>query len=206
MQSSAFAMSSRRPLRRLCVIDLRPSAQRLTDLIASIGDDQLALATPCPDTSVGDLIDHLGVFAVSFVGSAHKQGGRTSPPPAPSASNLGDGWQERVSHDLLALADAWSDPEAWEGTTHAGSIEMPASLVGLVAIDEMVVHGWDLAVSTGQPYDPPVEDIAAARSFVESFEVPRDGGLFGPIVPVPDDATPLDQLLGLTGRDPLWRA
>ena len=31
-------------------------------------------------------------------------------------------------------------------------------------------------------------------------------GLFGPVVPVPDDAPPFDRLLGQTGRDPAWAA
>ena len=42
-------------------------------------------------------------------------------------------------------------------------------------------------------------------SFVTSFDAPRDGTLFGPIVPVATDASPLDRLLGLTGRDPAWQ-
>jgi hypothetical protein len=31
-------------------------------------------------------------------------------------------------------------------------------------------------------------------------------GLFGPLVPVPDDAPLFDRLIGLTGRDPSWHA
>jgi uncharacterized protein (TIGR03086 family) len=74
----------------------------------------------------------------------------------------------------------------------------------VVVLDELLVHGWDIAVTTGQHYEPSVADIEAASRFVASFEAPRDGNLFGPVVPVPDSAAPLDKLLGLTGRDPGW--
>jgi uncharacterized protein (TIGR03086 family) len=120
-------------------------------------------------------------------------------------ANLEDGWRARISRDLLVLADAWREPQAWEGSTVAGGIELPADVVGLVALDELVVHGWDLAVATGQPMSPPAEEIDAAMDFVTSIEAPRDGSLFGPVVPVPADAPPLDRLLGLTGRDPAWQ-
>lgn len=81
---------------------------------------------------------------------------------------------------------------------------MPGEVVGLVALDELVVHGWDLAVATGQAYEPTLEEIEAATGFISSFAVPRDGSLFGPIVRVDAAASPLDELLGLTGRDPAW--
>ena len=127
-------------------------------------------------------------------------------PPPPSRANLEEGWRDRLARDLLTLADAWSDPQAWEGSTYAGSFELPADVAGLVALDELVVHGWDIAVATGQPYAPTVPEVEAAMAFVTGFEAPRDGRLFGPVVPVPGDATALDRLLGLTGRDPAWRA
>ena len=88
--------------------------------------------------------------------------------------------------------------------TVVGGMELPAAVAGLVVLDELVVHGWDIAVSTGQRFEPSVAEIEAASSFVESFDAPRDGNLFGPVVPVPDSAAPLDRLLGLTGRDPRW--
>ena len=188
------------------MIDLHSAAQRTASLVISIADEQLDLPTPCPDTGVGDLIDHLGVFAVHFLAAARKESGdRTSPPPPPSRANLEPDWRDRISRDLLALADAWRDPQAWEGSTYAGGMEMPAEVVGLVALDELVVHGWDIAVATAQPYAPAAQEIEAAMAFVTSFDAPRDGTLFGPIVPVADDATPLDRLLGLTGRDPSWQ-
>ena len=188
------------------MIDMRPAAQRTISVVTSVTDEQLDLPTPCPDASVGDLIDHLGVFAVAFLAAARKEAKeRAAPPPAPSGANLEPGWRERVARDLVALADAWRDPRAWDGSTFAGGMELPAGVVGLVALDELVVHGWDLAVATGQPYEPAAGEIDAAVEFVDSFEAPRDGALFGPIVPVADDAPALDRLLGLTGRDPSWR-
>ena len=188
------------------MIDLTPAAQRTTSLITSAADDQLGLPTPCPGSCLGDLIDHVGVFAVRFRAAADKESeGRTSRPPPPSGANLEAGWRERISRDLLALADAWRQPRAWDGSTYAGGIELPADVVGLVALDELVVHGWDIAVATGQPYEPPAQELEAATAFVASFDAPRDGTLFGPVVPVADDAPPLDRLLGLTGRDPSWR-
>lgn len=188
------------------MIDLHPATQRAIGVVTSVVDDQLSLRTPCPESSVGDLIDHVGVFAVRFAAAARKESdGPSSPPPRPSGTNLESGWRERISRDLAALADAWQDPEAWQGTTFAGGIEMPGEVVGLVALDELVVHGWDIAVSTGQPFEPPADEIDAAMTFVTSFGAPRDGRLFGPIVPVDDHAPQLDRLLGLTGRDPSWK-
>ncbi len=187
------------------MIDIQPAAERTLGLLTSLDDGQLGRPTPCPDTTVGDLVDHLGTFAVHFHAAARKetQGGWVPPPP-PSAANLEAGWRDRIARDLLALAEAWRAPSAWEGVTLAGGFEMPAQTVGLVALDELVVHGWDIAVATTQPYAPTSDEVDAATEFVASFEAPRDGSLFGPVVPVADTAPPLDRLLGLAGRDPRW--
>lgn len=187
------------------MIDIHPAARRTAGLVSSVAEEQLGLPTPCAEACVGDLLDHLGVFAVRFTAAARKEAGDRMSPPPPSRANLEVGWRERISRDLLALGDAWRDPQAWDGSTFAGGIEMPAAMVGLVAVDELVVHGWDIAVATRQPYRPPEHEIEAAMAFVASFDAPRGGTLFGPIVPVPPDASPLDRLLGLTGRDPSWQ-
>ena len=75
--------------------------------------------------------------------------------------------------------------------TQAGPVDLPGEIAALVALDEVVVHGWDLARATGQDYDPGEAAILACLGFAQSFEPPADaddGGLFGPPVPVPDDA------------------
>jgi hypothetical protein len=68
-----------------------------------------------------------------------------------------------------------------------------------------VIHGWDLAVSTGQPaaYDGP--GLEAVYATVSHFRAAGIEGLFGPAVDIPDDAPLFDRILGLTGRDPGWQ-
>jgi uncharacterized protein (TIGR03086 family) len=85
---------------------------------------------------------------------------------------------------------------------------MPASVMAAVALDELVVHGWDLAVATGQEYRGDEESARRSLEFAGSVgdDPEARAGLYGPAVPVPDDAPVLDRLLGATGRDPAWTA
>src|SRR5438552_5828898 len=171
------------------MIDLTPSAARMTRLLGAITDDQLDRPTPCPDARLGDLVDHVGSLTIAFTAKAGDDSSRSGPPPKADAANLEAGWRERIARDLRSLAKAWQDPSAWDGMTTAGGIELPSEVAGLIALDELVVHGWDIAVASGQPYQSPtLEEFEACISAVRSFEAPRDGNLFGPIVPVPDSA------------------
>jgi uncharacterized protein (TIGR03086 family) len=80
-------------------------------------------------------------------------------------------------------------------------------VVGTIALTEVVIHGWDLARATGQPYDTDPRAVDAILPNVEqtAAEGPVEG-LFGPAVPVADDAPVLERVIALSGRDPAWRA
>lgn len=190
-------------------VDLAPAARRLADLVGGVPDDLLDAPTPCPDYTVGDLLDHVGGTAVAFTGAAHKDKGEaTATGPSGDASRLTDDWRARIPRDLVGLAEAWRDPEAWTGMTRAGGIELPGEVAGLVALDELVLHGWDLARATGQDYDTDPTSLEAVHRFVAQFSGPGQEaareGLFGPVVEVPPDAPLLDRVVGLAGRDPTW--
>ena len=188
-------------------LDLGPAAQRMAALIRTIGDDQLDAPTPCPDYSLGDLVDHVGGFAMAFAAAATKDTANAAPGGGSGdASRLVDDWRSRIPRDLAALAAAWRDPEAWTGMTRAGGIDLPGEIAGVVALDELVVHGWDVARASRQPYDVDEPSLAAVHGFVEQFSSPGAdrGGIFGPVVAVPDDAPLLDRTIGLAGRDPSW--
>lgn len=189
------------------MIDLRPASDRMARLVTGLDDEQLPLPTPCGPATVGDLVDHLGMFARNFTMVARKEldEATSTPPPAFDAGNLRQGWRDQLVADLEALAGAWSTADAWRGSTWVAGMHLPAEGVGVIALDELVVHGWDLSVATGAPLVPAPAEVDAALAFVASFDAPRDGRLFGPVVDVAPDATPFERLLGLTGRDPGWR-
>ena len=191
------------------IVDLGPAAQRLADLVARVTDDELGNPTPCPAYTVGDLVEHVGGLALAFTAAANKERSKYNEEPAPgSAERLGDDWRTRIPRDLANLAQAWRDPEAWTGMTRIAGGDSPSSVVGLVAADELVVHGWDVARATGQPYDPEPAVLDAARSFLAMFASPDAPAgpevAFGPSRPMPDDAPPLDRVVALAGRDPGW--
>jgi len=195
----------------MTTLDLRPAAQRLVALIGGIGDEQLTAPTPCVDSTVGDLLDHVSGFAHAFTAAAAKDDGPdpAAPPPTADSANLGDDWRTRIPEAVVALGEAWSSEAAWTGMTEAAGVELPGEVAGLFALDELVVHAWDVAVASGQAYDPNDPALTPLleflRSFVGSGDAPKDG-LFGPPVAVPPDASPLEEILGLTGREPSWSA
>ncbi|MGY1743770.1 MULTISPECIES: TIGR03086 family metal-binding protein [unclassified Blastococcus] len=182
---------------------LAAAAAETARVVTAVRDDQLAGPTPCAGTSVAALLDHLDGLTLAFRLGAEKQPGGTA---SADAAALTPDWRTRIPQRLDALAAAWRDPAAWEGDAEAGGVTMPAPAMAAVAVDEVLVHGWDLAVATGQDYRPDPGAAEAAFGFVSSVTAdgPAPEGLFGPPVPVPDDAPEFDRLLGRTGRDPAW--
>jgi len=188
-------------------VDLTPAAQRMADLVSGVSDDMLGRPTPCPDYRLGDLIDHVGGLTAAFTNAATKDTA-DSQGPSGDASRLGDDWRTRIPSALSTLAEAWLDPEAWTGMTRAGGVDLPSEVAGIVALDELVLHGWDVARASGQPFDVDPDLLEVVHGFVLQFSGPGQdgprGGLFGPAVDVADDAPLLERVVGLAGRDPAW--
>jgi len=188
--------------------ELTPATATLALIVADIGDDQLGAPTPCPGSTVADLLDHVGGLCLAFTGAAAKDPETGNGAPSADGSRLGTDWRTRIPEQLDRLAAAWKDDGAWAGLTRAGGVDLPGEVAGRVAANEVVVHGWDLARATGHDYACEPAVLQAAYEFVQQAVAQNpDGteGLFGPPVRVPDDAPLLDRLIGLTGRDPAWR-
>lgn len=191
------------------MIDHGPAARRLATLLPAIPDTALSAPTPCAGNDVATLLDHVYGLSIAFRQAAAKDfPDGPSQAPSPDGSRLDPTWRTRIPELLDELVSAWHAPDAWQGMTEAGGVKLPGEVAGYVALNEIVVHGWDLARATGQPYKAGEEEIDACLEFVRPSVEESGGkgidGLFGPAVSVPDDAPPLDRLLGLTGRDPSW--
>ncbi|QXJ22805.1 TIGR03086 family protein [Actinomadura graeca] len=184
--------------------DLAPAARRLGLLLAGVRDSQLAAPTPCVEYTLGDLIDHVGGLSKAFTWSAEKNWPDVpSTGPSGDASRLAPDWRARIPEQLDALAAAWTVPDAWQGMTKAGGVDLPGEVAGRVALNEIVVHGWDVARASGQPYEPGRDEIDLCMELVGPAAGQPDGP-FGPVFATAEDAPPLDRLIGLTGRDPAW--
>lgn len=169
-------------------------------LLAAVRDDQLGSSTPCPDWTVADLIAHVHQFATVFARNARKQEGGI-----PERELPGD-WRRETPRQVDDLVEAWRAENAWSGRVSAGGVEMDAADNAVVAMEELVVHGWDLARSTDQDFD--VEDgwLDVVDRFFEVFAdaIESGQGPYGPPVPAPDGAQRLEQTIARTGRDPHW--
>lgn len=192
----------------MTMIDLGPQTRMVAGLAETVTDEQLTAATPCPDLAVRNLLGHIHMLSVAFRDAARKDlGPTTDTNPAAAVPDIGSGWRETLPKALDELADAWRDPAAWTGMTRAGGVELPGEVAGAVVVDELVIHGWDLAQAIGRLYAPDPAALDAAHGFLlMAAEDPnRGGGLFGPVVPVAEDAPLLERAVGLSGRDPMWR-
>ena len=188
------------------LIDLAAQAREVARLAAGTSEEQLTAPTPCSAYAVRHLLGHLVGLTAAFRDAARKElGPTTDTPPDAALPELAPGWRAELAANLDALAAAWRAPAAWEGETRVGGVTLPGAVAGRFALNELVVHGWDLARATGQEYAPdsPSLDVSYAL-LVATAAGPEGGSPFGAAVPVPKDAPLLDRVVALSGRRPDW--
>jgi uncharacterized protein (TIGR03086 family) len=168
------------------------------DLVDSIRPDQLEDPTPCDAFTVHGVLDHMivlgGAFAHLFRG---EEPPATGAPPHDGRVPAAD--FRATMEDLL---DAVRSPGALERTISAPVGVLPGeTFARLVAFDGLV-HGWDLATGTGQPYDPPAHVVVAVDEFARTAitDEMRDGDTFKDATATPEGASRLEALVAFSGR------
>lgn len=176
------------------------SYDRLGALASAIGPDQLDAPTPLPGWDVRTLLDHTLGFIAAMTNCANG---------APMAGDTAIGLVQsdpvsavqRTVFDSLA---AWRRPGALDASTATPLGQMPGAQALALVVMETTIHGTDLARATGQ--DETVHPEVAADVLATLRAMPLDAiraaGEFGPEITAPAGATPAQQMLALTGRQP----
>jgi uncharacterized protein (TIGR03086 family) len=168
-------------------------------VIANISDDDLSKPTPCTDYDVRALLDHLLHVVVEFQKLAVKQDADFSHTPSYPD------WRTQYPAESAKLVEAWGRPGADEGI--AGNMNLPAQTVGGLALLDLTIHASDLALATGQRFEPDTEVLAEVTNLVAQMgPTAIEWNVFKQPVEAPADASPFEQLLAATGRDPRWSA
>ncbi|HUW02740.1 MAG TPA: TIGR03086 family metal-binding protein [Acidimicrobiales bacterium] len=166
--------------------------------VGHIVPSQLTAATPCSEFRVQDLLDHLMVggdmFAARFRGEEATPNGHDPVDGVVPAAAF-----RTTMEGLLASVKS---PGAMERTISAPIGEVPGSVMARFAAFDVLMHGWDLAQATDQPYELPPVVVAAVDEFARTALTPemRDGDTFKDETTPPDDASQLERLVAFSGR------
>ena len=160
-----------------------------TGKVAHITD--LDAPSDCDEWSVRDLLNHMLGTQRYFLGAAR---GEDVSMPGQNPPNL-------LSDD--AQADfARTCGDVVETFSRDGVLDRTGPALG-IAFADMLLHGWDLARSTGQDTQMPDGLAQAAYDAIHGrFTEEQRKGVFKPEIQVGDDATPQQRLLAYTGRNP----
>ena len=167
---------------------------------AGILPGQLGDSTPCASFTVSGVLAHMtglaSAYAPAFRGDAPPPGDG-EPPPAGDRDLKAD-----FQLAMDALLDGVRSPGAMQRTIDTPFGPMPGSMFARLVAFDGLIHGWDLATSTNQAWDPPGEVVAEVDAFARQAITPemRDGDTFAQETHAPPDATPLLHLVAFSGR------
>lgn len=168
--------------------------------VHGVADHHWAMTTPCPDWDVRSLVNHL-LFELRW--AVPLLAGRTIAEVGDRFDGdlLGDdpaGRWDDAAREALAAVD---DEGAMERTVHLSFGDFPGREYAMQLFADLLIHGWDLRVATGQDarLDPDLVN-ACAVWFAAVADGYRQAGAVGPRLEVPADAGPQERLLAAFGR------
>jgi uncharacterized protein (TIGR03086 family) len=166
----------------------------LAGLVGNLTADDLDRPTPCTDFTVRGVLEHM-IGGATLFAAAYRQ----ETPSEPDLTDVLAGFGPALEN----LFGAITAPGALDKTIAAPFGDIAGDdFARFIALDGLV-HGWDLATATGQPYNPSDELVAEVEAFArQSIDPLRDGQTFDTAVEPAPDATPIERLAAYTGRRP----
>lgn len=174
------------------------AAHWVTDLLANVTDDQLDSPTPCDEFDVRRLAGHL----IGVAGRAVALGTGRDAMSVPGHDDRYDAatFAERADRAV----ELWSDDAKLSALVQVPWGEVPGAGALWGYVNETLVHGWDLAVATGQESEPDPTLAEAAIVVAQQFipaEIRTDDTVpFGPVVEPRPEAGPTERLANWSGR------
>jgi uncharacterized protein (TIGR03086 family) len=171
-------------------------------IIEAVRPGQLVNPTPCTDYDVRTLLSHMvgGLNRIAHVGE-----GGNALDVVPRVDGVpDDGWPDAFRQAGKRCQAAWVDDARLDAMVSVpwGQVPGRAALAGYV--QEVVMHGWDLATATGQQteLDPELAEFALAFAHQALPPEPRGGTRipFGRVTEPPTGAGPYAQLAAWLGR------
>jgi uncharacterized protein (TIGR03086 family) len=110
----------------------------------------------------------------------------------------------RYKSAARSVRAAFAEPGALERTVHHPVGDIPGSRLLAQLISDSVVHSWDLATAIG--VDPGLDEQLVEHVYglfaprAQSGALYATGWIVAPTRPLPEGATPLEQLVHLVGR------
>src|SRR5579862_1060288 len=172
-------------------------------IVAAVVPAQFGLPTPCAEYDVRALLSHIvgGLNRIALVG----EGADALAIPARADGVPDDGWLAAYRAAAARTRAAWADDAKLDALFEVPWGKVPGRIAVSGYVQEIAVHGWDLAQATGQPteLDPEIASwvLAVAQRILPAE--PRGGEVpFGPVVEVPPDAGVYARLAAWLGRQP----
>lgn len=163
----------------------------LAGTVTRITPEQLDNPTPSGMTVRG-VLEHMIGGGTAFTAAYRNE----APGEADTSDVLGS-----FVPALTGLAESMHAPGALEQTIPAPFGDTPGDTFARYIVFDGLVHGWDMATATAQPYEPSDALVADAQAFAEDALAPmRDGDTFADPVEPPSSATPIERLAAFSGR------
>jgi len=177
------------------ITQLEQLGPHLGGVVGRLTPDQLDAPTPCAELTVEGVLDHMIAGATAFAAAYRGEAPAETDEPAERDPLAAFG---PALGDLVAAITA---PGALDRTIATPFGELDGTTFARYVVLDGLVHGWDLATATGQPYAPPDELVAEADACARQLIEPlRDGRTFAAAVEPAADAPPLERLANFTGR------
>jgi uncharacterized protein (TIGR03086 family) len=179
------------------VADLERAFRAAAAIVDDVPPDRRDAPSPCANWTVTDVVEHVieGNLVVA----------RALGPDLADAPEVAESLAPRFRSAAEALVAALALPDALTGTVTVPFGTVPVPVAVQLRTIEALVHGWDVAVATGQdPAGLPADVAEAGIGFSESMLARTDRARlpFAPAVALPESAPAIDRLAALLGRDP----